>query len=91
MLFAETSWPEAVVATAGALGVFTLIAVIVWQVFSTGRTAMSVKRENAYKTLVEESVGVQERTAEQLAALASEVKELRVHASELDRMLKEVA
>jgi hypothetical protein len=87
----EMNWPDAVVATAGALGVFALIAVIVWQVFATGRASMVAKREEAYRKLAEESADAQSRTAARLTELVSEVQELRVRTSELERMLKEVA
>lgn len=86
-----TEWPEAMIATAGALGVFALIGVIVWQIFATGRTAMSVQRESAYKKLAEDATEAQGRIADRLGELAAEVQELRVRATELERMLKEVA
>jgi hypothetical protein len=90
-VLAETGWPEAVMTVGGALAVAGLIAVIVWQIFATGRAAMSVQRETAYKRLAEEAAEAQGRTAERLDELVSEVHELRVRATELERMLKEVA
>ncbi|HSL64822.1 MAG TPA: hypothetical protein VK874_09205 [Gaiellaceae bacterium] len=91
MLVAATSWPDAIVAVAGVLGVFGLIAVIVWQVLATGRVSIATKREQAYKELAEEAAEAQARTAARLTELVSEVQELRVRATELERMLKEVA
>ena len=53
MLVAEVGWPEAFMTVGGAAVVFGLIAVIVWQVFATGRASMAAKREQAYKDLAQ--------------------------------------
>jgi hypothetical protein len=87
----DTSWPDAMIATAGAIGVFGLIAVIVWQVLATGRASIASKREDAYRKLAEEAAEAQGRMAARLTELVSELQELRLRTTELERMLKDVA
>lgn len=91
MLVAEVGWPEAFMTVGGAFVVFGLIAVIVWQVFATGRAGMAAKREQAYKELAQEAAEAQGRTAARLTELVSELQELRLRTTELERMLKDVA
>ena len=86
-----TGWPEAMIATAGAIGAFALVSVLVWQIFATGRAAISTRREDEYKKLAEDSTEAQGRIADRLGELAAEMQELRVRTGELERMLKEVA
>jgi hypothetical protein len=86
-----TEWPEAMIATAGAIGAFALVSVIVWQIFATGRAAIATRREEEYKKLAEDSTEAQGRIADRLGELATELHELRARTGELERMLKEVA
>ena len=91
MILAVTeSWPEASIAIAGIVFITTVISVAIWQVFATGRTGMSVKREQAYKTLAEQATEAQQRTAEELEKAVSELTLLRRQTTELERLLKEV-
>jgi hypothetical protein len=87
----ETNWPDAMIATAGAIGAFTLVSVLVWQIFATGRAAIQTRREDEYKKLAEGSTEAQGRIADRLGELSAELHELRVRTGELERMLKEVA
>jgi hypothetical protein len=90
MTLAATSWPEASIAIAGIAFVTIVISVLLWQIFSTGRTGLSAKRENAYQRLAEESAKAQSRTAAALESTASELAELRQRTAELERLLKDV-
>jgi hypothetical protein len=90
MTFAATGWPEAAIAIAGIAFVTIVIAVLIWQIFATGRTGLSAKRENAYQRLAEESAEAQNRTATALESTATELADLRQRTSELERLLKDV-
>ena len=89
-MIAATSWPDAVVAVAGILLVASIVIVIVWQIFATGRASMSVQREKAYRELAEESTAAQRRVAEELGRANAELAEQRRQTSELQRVLAEV-
>jgi hypothetical protein len=90
VIFAETSWADASIAIAGVAFVTIVISIVVWQIFATGRTGISAKREDAYQKLAEESAEAQRRTAEQLEKATSELAQLRRQTTELERVLKEV-
>ncbi|MGH3090936.1 MAG: hypothetical protein ACRDOG_01205 [Gaiellaceae bacterium] len=90
MIIAETSWADASIAIAGVAFVTIVISIVVWQIFATGRTGISAKRENAYRKLAEESAEAQRRTADQLEKTTSELAQLRRQTTELERVLKEV-
>jgi small-conductance mechanosensitive channel len=90
MIVAATPWADATIAVAGIALVASIAVVIIWQIFSTGRAAMSIKRELAYKTLAEESAEHQRVIATELEKTASELSQLRKQTAELERMLKEV-
>lgn len=61
-LAAQSSWPDAVIATVG-VGLVTAVAVVViWQGLGTWRARIAVAREEAYRKLAE-------RTASDLRAL----------------------
>ena len=90
MIWAATSWAEASIAIAGIVFVMVVASVLIWQIFSTGRTGLSAKRENAYRKLAEESTEAQERTADTLEKAVAELAELRGRTAELERMLKDV-
>ncbi len=90
MIWAATSWAEASIGIAGIAFVTVVVSVLIWQIFSTGRTGLSAKRENAYRKLAEESTEAQERTADTLEKAAAELADLRGRTAELERMLKDV-
>lgn len=90
MTFAATDWAEAAIAIAGIAFVTVVVSVLIWQIFATGRTGLSAKRENAYRRLAEESAEAQNRTATALESTASELADLRRRTSELERLLKDV-
>lgn len=69
----------------------TVVAsVLIWQIFSTGRTGLSAKRENAYLRLAEEATEAQKRTAATLEQAVAELSDLRLRTTELERLLKDV-
>jgi hypothetical protein len=90
VIFAETSWADASIAIAGVAFITIVISIVVWQIFATGRTGISAKRENAYRKLAEESAEAQRRTADQLEKATSELAQPRRQTTELERVLKEV-
>ena len=90
MIFAATDWADAAIAIAGIAFITIVISVLVWQIFATGRTGLSAKRENAYQRLAEESAEAQNRTAAALETTAKELADLRTRTSELERLLKDV-
>lgn len=90
MTFATTDWSDAAIAISGIAFITIVISVLVWQIFATGRTGLSAKRENAYQRLAEESAEAQNRTAAALETTAAELADLRQRTSELERLLKDV-
>jgi hypothetical protein len=90
VIWAATSWTDASIAIAGIVLVMVVLSVLIWQIFSTGRTGLSAKRETAYRKLAEESKEAQERTAATLEKAVAELADLRGRTAELERMLKEV-
>jgi hypothetical protein len=90
MIVAATTWADATVAVAGIALVASIVVVIIWQISLTGRAAMSIKREQAYKALAEESAEHQHVIATELEKTSSELSQLRKQTAELERMLKEV-
>jgi Na+-transporting methylmalonyl-CoA/oxaloacetate decarboxylase gamma subunit len=90
VILAETSWADASIAIAGIAFVMVVVSVLIWQIFSTGRTGLSAKRENAYRKLAEEATEAQERTAETLKQAVVELADLRQRTAELERLLKDV-
>jgi hypothetical protein len=90
MTLAATDWADASIAIAGIAFITIVISVLVWQIFATGRTGLSAKRENAYQRLAEESAEAQNRTASALEKTAAELADLRTRTTELERLLKDV-
>jgi hypothetical protein len=90
MIVAATDWPDAAIAIAGIAMVAVIISVLLWQVFATGRTGLSAKRENAYRKLAEDSTAAQQVTNETLEKAVAELAALRKQTGELERVLKEV-
>jgi hypothetical protein len=86
----DISWPEASIAIAGIAFITIVASMAIWQIFATGRTGLSAKRESAYQKLAEGSVESQNRTAAGLDRAATELAELRQRTTELERLLKDV-
>jgi hypothetical protein len=86
----DFGWPEAAIAIAGIAFITIVASVAIWQIFATGRTGLSAKRENAYKKLAEDSAEAQNRTAAGLEKTAAELADLRQRTAELERLLKDV-
>lgn len=89
-MIAATSWPDALIAIAGIVVVAAIIGIVLWQIFGTGRTAISSSAMREYRKLAEDATAAQARTADALEQLAAELKELSTGTRELERMLKEV-
>jgi hypothetical protein len=90
MTLAATEWAEASIAIAGIAFVTVVVSVLIWQIFATGRTGLSAKRETAYQKLAEEATEAQNRAADGLERTASELADLRQRTAELERLLKDV-
>lgn len=90
MILAAQTWPEAGIAIAGIAFVTIVLSVAIWQIFATGRTGLSVKRETAYRKLAEDATEAQRRVADGLDKLVVELTDLRQRTGELERMLKDV-
>lgn len=90
MILAATSWADAGIAIAGIAFITVVLSVLIWQIFSTGRTGLSAKRENAYRKLAEDSAEAQNRIADGLEKATAELADLRQRTAELERMLKDV-
>jgi hypothetical protein len=78
---AGTSWPDAAIAIAGIALVGTVAVVVIWQVLSTWRTRMAVRREEAYRELAQRTATdlheIHERVLDLAATIgASERKEV---------------
>lgn len=90
MTIAITSWPEASIAIAGVAFVTVVASMLIWQIFATGRTGLSAKRENAYQELAQASSESQARTVKALEEAVAELTDLRRRVAELERLLKDV-
>jgi Na+-transporting methylmalonyl-CoA/oxaloacetate decarboxylase gamma subunit len=90
MILAATSWADASIAIAGIVFVMVVVSILVWQIFSTGRTSVSGRREGAYRKLAEQATEAQEKTAETLEQAVAELADLRRRTAELERLLKDV-
>jgi Tfp pilus assembly protein PilV len=89
-MVAATDWADAAIAIAGISMITVIVSVVVWQVFATGRTGLSARRENAYQKLAEEAAAAQRTTGETLEKAVAELAALRKQTGELERLLKEV-
>jgi hypothetical protein len=90
MIVAASDWPDAAIALAGIAFITIVVTVLIWQIFATGRTGLSAKRESAYRKLAEEATELQRSTVEALGRATSELGDLNRRTAELERMLKEV-
>ena len=89
-LLAATSWPDAAIAIAGIALVTTVVTVLTWQIFATGRIGLGARRERGYQKLVEELAAVQRETTAELQKANDALAQLRAQTRELDQALKEV-
>ncbi|MFG3661556.1 hypothetical protein [Streptomyces sp. NPDC047706] len=87
----------ALVGAVGAAGVFTLLIVIVWQVAATWRARMLAAREEQYKDLaaryarlLEDTVELQRRTAEEQRQALDELTKTRLAVSSMEKMMREI-
>ncbi|MBE0448952.1 MAG: hypothetical protein IBX64_12835 [Actinobacteria bacterium] len=79
----EQSWAESMIAIAAILSFFAVIIVLIAQVGSTWRARLIASRDQAYRSLLEQST----RTQEQLVA---DLGILREQVSSIERLMKEV-
>jgi hypothetical protein len=90
----QISSGEVAIAIVAVIAVFitvtVIVTVIVWQIFATARARMSVAREQAYRTLAEQSAEAIERASAQLDRHAVALEEVRSRTAEVERLLKEV-
>lgn len=81
----------AIVAVAGGLLAFTIVATIwVWQYMASSRARAFAASEDAYRTLAEEMSESQRRSAVYLEELREDVAALRPRIEEIERMIREV-
>ena len=85
------------VGAVGAAGFFTLLIVIVWQVAATWRARMLAAREEQYKELatryaqlLEDTVELQRRTAEDQRRLLEELAQTRLAVGSMEKMMREI-
>ncbi|MCF1592172.1 hypothetical protein [Streptomyces muensis] len=81
----------------GAAGVFTLLIVIVWQVAATWRARMLAAREQQYKDLaaryaqlLEDTVELQRRMADEQRQTLDELTQTRLSVSAMEKMMREI-
>ena len=90
MTVMATTWPDTLLGTAGIALVTVVLSVLIWQIFATGRTGLSARREKAYQALAEEATAAQRQTAEELERTSAELAQLVARTSELERLLQAV-
>ena len=90
MIVAATNWAQAAIALGGIVFVTTVITVIVWQIFATGRTSIASSGEKAYRQIAEDAANAQVLVASELERMNAELTELRRQTTELARVLQEV-
>lgn len=82
--------PEGWVAVAGALGVFAVVAVLIWSVMGVAKANVAVKREVEYKKLAMQATEAQQATADRLQTVVSDLAELRTKVASMEKLLREV-
>jgi hypothetical protein len=85
------------VGAVGAAGFFALLIVIVWQVAATWRARMLASREEQYKELatkyaqlLEDTVELQRRMAEDQRQALNELAQTRLAVSSMEKMMREI-
>ncbi len=88
------SWPEAAVAIAGTALVIVIVSVLIWQVFRTGQVAISSdatsKRDASFAQAIADATAAQNTTAQRLASLGEEIRELRDRVTAMEKLLQDV-
>jgi hypothetical protein len=84
------TWQEALMGATAFVFTGAIVVVVIIQVAATWRARMSVTREEAYRSLVEQATNAQQETARQLAAATNELAAIRERTTALERVLKEV-
>lgn len=73
------------------LGLFGIGAIVViWQAFAVWRARTATVQGDAYRKLVEQLQADQQRTADALTALTTDVAHVRARTDELERILRTV-
>ncbi|MFD0434087.1 hypothetical protein [Streptomyces chartreusis] len=85
------------VGAVGAAGLFSLLIVIVWQGAATWRARMPAAREEQYRELatkyaqlLEDTVVLQRRTAEEQRQTLDELTRTRLSVGSMEKMMREV-
>jgi hypothetical protein len=68
ILAASSTWPEAAVAISGVALVASVTVVLIWQALATWRARITVAREQAYRTLAEQTARDLDAIRERLEA-----------------------
>ncbi|GAA1005992.1 hypothetical protein ACFQWA_02575 [Streptomyces thermogriseus] len=96
-LAAEAEELGVLVGAVGAAGFFALLIVIVWQVAATWRARMLASREEQYKELatkyaqlLEDTVELQRRMAEDQRQVLNELAQTRLAVSSMEKMMREI-
>jgi hypothetical protein len=96
-LAAEAEELGVLVGAVGAAGFFALLIVIVWQVAATWRARMLASREEQYKELatkyaqlLEDTVELQRRMAEDQRQALNELAQTRLAVSSMEKMMREI-
>lgn len=89
-ILAQSTWSDIGIPVVFITLVGIFMIVFVWQIFATSRAKSSVAREEAYRSLAEESAQAQQRTATALEELTGELRGVRAGTDELQRILKTV-
>ena len=74
----------------GAIGIFTIITITIWQLFATWRAKAALTREAEYRDLAARAVRSHEESNRQLADLSEQLSDLRTRMTQLERVLTEV-
>ncbi|KUO18300.1 hypothetical protein [Streptomyces dysideae] len=92
----EDEW-GILVGAVGAAGLFTLLIVIVWQVAATWRARMVAAREEQYRELatkyaqlLEDTVELQRRMAEEQRQTLDELTQTRLAVGSMEKMMREI-
>ncbi|MGW6495308.1 hypothetical protein [Nonomuraea angiospora] len=81
-----TDWTQ----VAGAIGIFTLLTVIVWQLAATRRAKTLLVREQEYRRMAEEGIATQQRIERQLDELGGRLADVQARMDSMERILQQV-
>lgn len=74
----------------GAVGIFTILVVVVYHLAATWRAKVLLRREDGYRSLAETAIRAQEGTDLRLRDLALHLAEMQTRMKSVERILKEV-